>query len=303
MLTLKPKATRLISLLILLISSQAVLAVEYTTTRLSDTLTMIKGQGGNVAISSGSDGVFIVDDQLAPITEGLLETIRKISEQPIRYVINTHYHGDHVGGNETIGKTGAVIVTHNNVYSRMDTEHFSSYMQRSTPAYPDSAMPNITFSNEATLHFNGETATAYHIANAHTDGDALIHFPKSNVIHMGDLWFHGLYPYVDLDAGGKITGIINGVNKALELANSETKIIPGHGPLGNYAELKAYGEFLTEATQSVRQLIDQEKTLSEIIALKPTAKWDDTLGKVWIKPDHFVTMIYNSLQGIQEYKQ
>ncbi|MCF6262060.1 MAG: MBL fold metallo-hydrolase [Xanthomonadales bacterium] len=303
MFTLKAKTTAFMMLLLLTIVSQAALAVEYTTTRLSDNLTMLKGQGGNVAISSGKDGVFIIDDQLAPITEGLLEAIRKISDQPIRYVINTHYHGDHVGGNETIGKAGAVILTHNNVYTRMSSEHFSTYMQTSTPAYPAAAMPNITFSDEATLHFNGETATAYHIANAHTDGDALIHFPKSNVIHMGDLWFQGFYPYIDLDAGGNIEGIINGVNKALELANSETKIIPGHGPLGSYAELKAYGEFLAEATQSVRLLIAEEKTLSEIIALKPTAKWDESLGKVWIKPDQFVTMIYNSLQGIQEYKQ
>ncbi|MBE9549280.1 MAG: MBL fold metallo-hydrolase [Proteobacteria bacterium] len=289
---------------LLLTLSQASLAVEFKTTQLSDTLSVLKGQGGNIAISSGADGVFIIDDQVAPVTDGLLDAIRKVSDQPIRYVINTHYHGDHVGGNEKIGKTGTVIVAHNNVYTRMNSEQFSNFMQKSTPAYPAAAMPNITFNDEATLHFNGETAVAYHIANAHTDGDALVHFPQSNVIHMGDIWFNGWYPYVDLDAGGSIQGFLKGVNKALSLANKDTKFIAGHGePLGTRADIKAYGEFLTEAIKSVQALIDEGKNLKQIIALTPTAKWDDSLGKVWIKPDQFVTMIYNSLQGIHEYKQ
>jgi glyoxylase-like metal-dependent hydrolase (beta-lactamase superfamily II) len=280
-----------------------IFAVEFTTTKLSNTLSMLKGQGGNVAISSGKDGVFIIDDQVAPITEGLLDAIGKVSTQPIRFVINTHYHGDHVGGNEKIGKPGTVIVAHNNVYTRMNTEQFNNFMQSKTPAYAPSAMPNITFNDEVTLHFNGEAAIAYHIEHAHTDGDALVHFPQSNVIHMGDIWFNGLYPYVDLDAGGSIQGFIKGVEKALTLANAETKIIPGHGPLGSRDELKAYAEFLAEAVNSVQSLINDDKNLKQTIALTPTAKWDDSLGKAWIKPDQFVTMIYNSLQGIHEYKQ
>ena len=292
----------LIPLLAVLISPLAH-AVEFETTKLSDSLYMLKGQGGNIAISSGADGVFIIDDQMAPTTKELLAEIKTISQQPIRFVINTHYHFDHVGGNEAVGDTGSVIVAHNNVRTRMTTAQWSNFMQMSVPAYPASALPDITFNDQTTLHFNGESATAYHIANAHTDGDAIIHFPDSNVIHMGDIWFNGLYPYVDLDAGGNIKGFKTAIAKAISLANQETKIIPGHGPLGGVDDLKAYAEFIAEATDNVAALITDDKDLQEIIALKPTAKWDETLGKAWIKPDQFVTMLYNSLMGINEYKQ
>ncbi len=294
---------RLASLLVLALTSQLVFAVEFETTKLSDSLHMIKGQGGNIAVSAGSDGVFIIDDQLAPVTTDLLAEIRTISQQPIRFIINTHYHSDHVGGNEAVSKKGSVIVAHDNVRKRMTSEQWSNFMQKSVPAYPAGALPNITFNDQATLHFNGESATAYHIANAHTDGDAIIHFPVSNVIHMGDIWFNGLYPYVDLDAGGNIRGFQTAVTKAISLANQSTKIIPGHGPLGTLAELKAYAEFINEAVKNVEALIAAGNSLQQIIALKPTAKWDETLGKVWIKPDQFVTMLYNSLVGINEYKQ
>jgi len=289
--------------LLLALSSQFAFAVEFETTKLSDSLYMLKGQGGNIAISTGSDGVFIIDDQVAPVTADLLEEIRTISSQPIRFVINTHYHFDHVGGNEMVSESGSVIIAHNNVRKRMTSAQWSNFMQKSVAAYPQGALPKITFNDQTTLHFNGESATAYHIANAHTDGDAIIHFPKSNVIHMGDIWFNGLYPYVDLDAGGNIRGFHKAVAKAVSLANQQTKIIPGHGPLGTLDELKSYAEFLAEATKNVETLISEGKNLQQIIALKPTAKWDESLGKAWIKPDQFVTMLYNSLMGINEYKQ
>ena len=275
--------------------------VEFTTFQLSDTVYMLKGRGGNVGISTGEDGLYIIDDQLKPITSQLLQAIRKISDKPIRIVLNTHYHADHVGGNETIGDAGAVIISHDNIRKRMTTEQVSIFMKNTTPPYPESALPIVTFNDRLSLHMNGETATAYHIANGHTDGDSIIHFPISNVIHMGDMFFNGLYPYVDLDAGGSIQGMVEAADLALSLADESTRIIPGHGPLAMTEDLKSYRDYLIQAGANVQELIDQNMELQQIIAARPTSEWDEELGKTWITPAQFVTFIYNSLQGIQKY--
>ena len=205
---------------------------------------MLKGRGGNVGISTGEDGLYIIDDQLRPITDQLLKAIRKISNKPIRFVINTHYHADHVGGNETIGNAGAVLIAHENIRKRMTTEQVSIFMNNTTPPYPKGALPVVTFNDRMSLHLNGETATAYYVANGHTDGDSIIHFPVSNVIHMGDMFFNGLYPYVDLDAGGSMQGLVAAADLALSMADESTRIIPGHGPLGMTEDLKNYRDYL-----------------------------------------------------------
>ena len=275
--------------------------VEFTRFQLSDTIYMLRGRGGNIGISTGEDGLYIIDDQIQPITDQLLGAIREISDKPIRFVINTHYHYDHVGGNEAVGGTGTVIVAHDNIRKRMTTEQVSIFMESTTPPYPKGALPVLTFNDRMTLHFNGESATAYHVAHGHTDGDSIIHFPASNVIHMGDMYFNGLYPYVDLDAGGAIQGFITATDLALTLADESTHIIPGHGPLATTQDLKDYRDFLVEARDNVQALIDQGMDLEQAIEAKPTADWDDTLGEIWIKPHQFVTFIYNSLKGIYEY--
>jgi cyclase len=276
-------------------------AVEFTTIQLSDTIYMLKGRGGNVGISTGEDGLYIIDDQVKPVTDELLKAIGKISDQPIRFVINTHYHADHTGGNETIGGAGAVIIAHDNIRKRMTTEQVSIFSKNTTPAYAKDALPVVTFNDHLSLHFNGESATAYYVANGHTDGDAIIHFPVSNVIHMGDMYFNGLYPYVDLDAGGSMQGLIDAAELALSLANDSTRIIPGHGPLGVTEDLKTYRDFLIKASTNVQELIDQDMNLQQVIAATPTKEWDEDLGKTWIKPAQFVTFIYNSLEGIHHY--
>jgi glyoxylase-like metal-dependent hydrolase (beta-lactamase superfamily II) len=275
--------------------------VEFTSTQLSDTVYMLQGRGGNVGVSTGVDGLYIIDDQVRPVTEQLLQAIARISEQPIRFVINTHYHGDHVGGNEAIGGAGAVIIAHDNIRKRMTTEQVSIFMDSTTPPYPAGALPVLTFNDRISLHFNGESATAYYVANGHTDGDSIIHFPASNVIHMGDMFFNGLYPYVDLDAGGSLHGVIEAADLALTLANESTHIIPGHGPLATTQDLRDYRDFLVKARDNVQALIDEGMDLRAVIEAKPTAEWDEALGQVWITPAQFVTFIYNSLQGIHEF--
>ena len=275
--------------------------VEFTTFQLSDTVYMLEGRGGNVGISTGADGLFIIDDQVEPVTVPLLEAIRKVSNKPIRFVINTHYHADHTGGNETVGKAGTLIISHDAVRKRMNTEQVSIFMKKTTPAYAKDALPVVTFNDRISLHLNGETATVYHVAHGHTDGDSIVHFPASNVIHMGDMFFNTLYPYVDLDAGGSIQGMVQAADLALSLADETTRIIPGHGPLGMTEDLRFYRDYLIKASANIQTLIDEGNNLQQIIAAKPTAEWDESLGKAWISPAQFVVFIYNSLEGIHKY--
>lgn len=275
--------------------------VEFESFQLSDTIYMLTGAGGNVGVSSGKDGLYIIDDQVQQVSGPLLAAIRKISDQPVRFVINTHYHDDHTGGNETIGKAGGVIIAHDNVRNRMVTEQVSVFRKKTVAAFPEPALPVITFNDKMSLHLNGETAKVYHIANGHTDGDSIIYFENSNVIHMGDMYFNGLYPYIDLEAGGSMQGMIGAAELALSLADESTRIIPGHGPLAMKEDLNNYHDYLVQASINVQTLIDEGKDLQQVIAAKPTAQWDETLGKVWITPAQFVTFIYNSLEGIHEY--
>ena len=276
--------------------------VEIKVTALGGSVYMLEGSGGNLGASIGDDGIVLIDDQFAPLTPKILAALREISEGPVRFVINTHYHFDHVGGNENMGEAGSLIVAHDNIRKRMTTEQFNRFMDRSFPPYPDAALPVVTFNDRVTMHLNGESATVYHVAHAHTDGDSIVHFPHSNVVHMGDIFFNKMYPFIDLDGGGSVQGMIAGTELGLSLARDDTKFIAGHGqPLGDVGELTEYRDYLVEARNNVQTLIDEGKTLQETIAAKPTAKWDGELGQVWITPAQFVTFIYNSLKGIWEY--
>ena len=297
-----PLAATVASLVVSAVSAQAQQqAVEYLPTTLSPTVTMVQGRGGNIAVSAGEDGVFIIDDQLEPLTDQLVASILTISDRPIRFVINTHYHGDHVGGNEKIGKAGAAIIAHDNIRERMTTDQFNHFFNDTTPAWPKAALPVVTFNDQVTLHLNGEAVTAYHVPRGHTDGDSIVMFAGSNVLHMGDIFFNGRYPYIDLDGGGTLQGMIAAVAKGVELANDDTKVIAGHGPLSDRAGLQEYHDFLVTVRDRVQALIDRGMTLQQAIAAKPTAEWDSILGETWITGDQLVTFAYNSLTGVDHF--
>ncbi len=269
--------------------------VTIRTTHVSGVVYMLEGKGGNLAVSVGDDGVLLVDDQYAPLAEKILAAIRELSPEPVRFVLNTHWHFDHTGGNEILGSAGSVIVAHDNVRQRMSTDQFLAGVNLHVPASPDMALPVITFSDQVTFHFNGEAITAFYVAEAHTDGDSIVHFPASNVIHMGDNFFNGMYPFIDVDNGGSVKGMIDSVQIALGYCDTETKVIPGHGPLANCADLESYGQMLADATERIEKLIGQGKGLRDIKELRPNSDMDKKLGEGFIKPERFIEFIYSSL--------
>lgn len=258
-------------------------------------LYLVTGRGGNIVASAGDDGVFLVDDQYAPLTGRIQAALDEITREPVRFVINTHWHGDHVGGNEHFAEAGAVIVAHENVRRRMSSDQFMAVMNRTVPASPSKALPVVTFAQGVTLHLNGDDVRVLHVARAHTDGDALVYFAGANVLHMGDVYFNGLYPFIDLGSGGGIHGIIAAVERGLELANEQTVVVPGHGPISNRAELAQYGEMLAAFRDRVAALKAEGKSLEEVVAAKPTADFDERLGGGFIAPERLVGFIYESL--------
>jgi cyclase len=269
--------------------------VDFTLIPIAEGVYMLKGRGGNIGLSVGTDGVFMIDDQYAPLTEGIRAEIAKISDKSVRFLVNTHWHGDHTGGNEALGKTGTVIVAHENVRKRMSTDQVTAFFQREVPASPAGALPIITFDNSVTFHFNGDDIRAAHVAKAHTDGDAIIHFPGHNVIHAGDIVFNGLYPFIDIDAGGTVDGVISAVDTILAMSDDNTRIIPGHGPLATPADLREYRDMLATVRDRVAEMIARGKTLEEVQAAKPSAEFDPKWGNGFMNPDNFVREIYLDL--------
>lgn len=208
-----------------------------------------------------------------------------------------HLHGDHTGGNAPFAGDGAVVIAQDNIYKRMSTEQFIRHLNRSVPPSPKAALPVVTFDDEATIHFNGEANHLIHPRDAHTDGDALVHFPDADVIHMGDCFFNGMYPIIDTGTGGTIDGYIAADEKALSLSGPETKIVPGHGPLADRAQLSAFVAMLKQARTAVATLKSAGKTLEETQAAHPTAALDAEWAKGFVKPDLFVKTIWESLPG------
>ena len=269
--------------------------VEIKTTPLTDHVYMLVGAGGNLAVSAGDDAVFLVDDQFAPLTEKISAAIAKISPKPVRFAINTHWHFDHTGGNENLGRMGTLIFAHENVRRRMDSEQFIAFLNMKQPPSPKLALPVVTFTASMSFHLNGEEIRAIHVVNAHTDGDAIVHFTKSDVIHMGDVFFNGMYPFIDASSGGSIDGMVAACDQGLALANDKTKIIPGHGPLGDRAQLKEYRDMLATIAARIKPLVAAGRSVEQVVAAKPTAGFDEKFGKGFVPPDKFVEMVAGSL--------
>ena len=269
-------------------------SVQIRTVPLSAGLAMLMGAGGNMAVSWGSDGTFLVDDQFAPLTPKIVAAIAKLTPNATRWVLNTHYHGDHSGGNENFGTAGAVIVAHENVRRRMSSEQFSKIFNRSTPPSPKVALPVVTFSDQVTFHQNGEDIAVFHVKNAHTDGDAIIWFKSANVVHMGDTYFKERYPFIDVDGGGSVDGIIAAMDRVLGVIDNNTRVIPGHGELSNKAEMTEYRNVLATSRDRVKKLIAEGKTLDQAVAAKPLADYDGKWGTGFIKPEVFLRLIYAS---------
>jgi glyoxylase-like metal-dependent hydrolase (beta-lactamase superfamily II) len=256
---------------------------------------MLEGLGGNIGLSVGKDDAFLIDDQYAPLSAKIKAAVATVTPKPVRFVVNTHWHFDHVGGNEALAGSGAIIFAHENTRRRMSSDQFIAAMNRKVPASPTAALPVITFSDTITFYTNDDTVRTFHVANAHTDGDAIIFFTRANVVHMGDTFFNGRYPLIDLSSGGSLVGMIAAANQGLAMTNADTRFIPGHGPLASRADLVRYRDMLVATRDRVGKLIAEHRTLKEILDAKPLADLDPQWGNGNIKSEQFLTIVYGSL--------
>ncbi len=267
-------------------------AVQIKTTKVAEGIYMLEGEGGNIGVSAGEDGVFLIDDQFAPLTPKITEAVKAISGKPIRFLINTHWHGDHVGGNENFGKAGVVIVAHDNVYKRMSVGGAIQMLKQNIAPAPKAALPVITFSDTATFHLNGDDVTSVHLPPAHTDGDSFVRFAKANVIHTGDVFAAYRYPFIDVESGGSVKGILRAIDRLLPMIDDNTRLIPGHGGLSTKKDVLAYRKMVASVTSRIEALAKSGKSLQQVQAAKPTREFDEEWGK-FRKPEAFVEIVYN----------
>lgn len=270
--------------------------VVIKTNKITDNIFMLEGSGGNIGVFIGEDGVFMIDDQYAPLSDKIKKAIGELSSKDVKYLINTHWHGDHAGGNENFGKDGATIVAHENVLERLSTDQHSKAFNRTTPASPKVAWPTITFEENMSIHMNGQKVMLMHVHNAHTDGDTFVWFPESNVLHMGDCFFKGRFPYIDLGSGGSVQGAMRAIEAAMMITDADTKIIPGHGTMADKSDLLEYYQMLTTMYDRVKQQVVMGKTVDEIKVAGLTddyAEW----GTGFINAERIIDIIWTDIDS------
>jgi len=292
-----------------ILSSAALLSVSLTcwageqtanfeTTEVTPGLYMISGvdgfTGGNIGLSIGEDGVVMIDDSMPPFLDKMTNAIKSVTEKPVDFLINTHVHGDHIGNNEAMGNAGTHIVAHQNLREHLLKKGIRG-QDGNVPA-PKAALPVITFSHAMHFHLNGEDAKIFHVAKAHTDGDAVIFFKNANVIHAGDTFFNGMFPFIDLNSGGSVDGYINAQKKMISLSNDKTKIIPGHGPLASKQDLQAAVDMLVDAKAQVGKLIKAGKSENETVKANPLAKYADKWNWQFITTERMTRQLYKDLK-------
>jgi cyclase len=273
--------------------------VQIKVSKVSGNIYLLEGQGGNIAASFGEDGIVIVDDEFAPLAEKIQAALNNlgITDKPVRFVINTHYHGDHTGGNPPFANSGSTVIAQDNVRKRLisgGTAGNGGSMKMETKPAEKAALPIITFEHDVTVHLNGEDIRALHFPAGHTDGDAIIFFPKNNVVHMGDDFVRYGFPFIDVASGGSVQGMIDGVEKAVAQLPADVKVIPGHGALSNLDDVRTYIQMLKDTTATVQKAMAAHKTVDQMKQEKVLAPWAKWSGD-FVNQDTFIETIYNSL--------
>jgi len=273
--------------------------VEIKVSKVSGNIYMLEGAGGNIAASVGEDGIVIVDDQYAPLADKIQAALKGITDKPVRFVINTHYHGDHTGGNEPFSNKGSTVIAQDNVRKRLENGGMAgnggSLKMEQKPA-PKAALPVITFEHDVTVHLNGEDIRALHFPSGHTDGDSIIFFPKNNVVHMGDDFVRYGFPFIDVASGGSVQGMIDAMEKATALLPADVKVIPGHGAVSNLDDVRAFVKMLKDTSAAVQKGIDAKQTVEQMKQAKILEPWAKFSGG-FINSDAFIETLYNSLTG------
>ncbi len=288
--------TQALSVLLIIISPLS-FGQKLTSLEVSEGIYMIQGIGGNIGVATGSQP-FVIDDQLSFSSKKVIAKIKELTDQPITFVLNTHFHADHTGGNSAMKELGAIIVSHNNARTRMTKESISALFGKKNPPADPSAWPVVTFTEEMYFFINDKDIHIRHLRNAHTDGDVIIHFPKANVIHAGDVFLQGAYPIIDYNAGGSLAGVIAANDELIALANEQTKIIPGHGNLSTVEDIKAFKALCLTIQERVTKAIDSGKELEQLLAEKPLDDLEQQWGSKFMPGKKAFKMIYSGEKSL-----